>query len=817
VPNQESLLDLVFDKLASDDVPAETAGLVLAAYAGDEQLAAALAGTEPELPTPSTRGARPQASLFLESVSVAGFRGVGGRASLRLAGRPGLTLIVGRNGSGKSSFAEAAELSLTGKSDRLSGQSISRAGWRNLHDSSPCQIQVAIRAGDAVAPIQITRTWRDTDTDPDLGTCSVVDGANRYHALAELGWLDALETYRPFLSAHDFGRLTSAAPSELFDALAPILGIEPVTAADKRLMHARKVIDDRLKELKDARDGLRGQLATVDDDRARKAVAILAKRRPGLDELDALLTGTGETASDPAVAACQRLAAAAIPGTAEAAALATALDTAAHQAAAFTASSSQAALQVSQMLDIALAFHADQGDGPCPVCRTGELTSHWRTQTAEMLAGLRADSEDAREASQELKRALTEAGAFLNSATRALPGDLEPVAAVLGRPLANLRDELRTWRATGPDTTQQQVAEQLRSVYPRLHAALAAAESAAAEWLQARHDAWREHAAGVQHWLAEARRASQDETAAARIKAAREWLRSAAEEIRSARLAPFAQRSQEIWEQLRQESNVELDGMRLDGSSTRRRLAFPATVDGTATQAMAVMSEGELQALGLAVFLPRASADDSPFRFLLIDDPVHSMDPSKIDGLAQVLAGLARTRQVIVFTHDDRLPEAIRRLQIDATIWEVMRRERSIVELRKNLDPVIRYLDDAWALARTADLAEEVRRPVVAGFCRSAIEAACHEHIRRVRLRGGESHASVDALIDRAGNLSQIVALSLFGDASRGSEVQAALNNRFGSWAGDVLNDCRGNVHGSARGSLELLVNDTKRLTGSLG
>jgi hypothetical protein len=355
------------------------------------------------------------------------------------------------------------------------------------------------------------------------------------------------------------------------------------------------------------------------------------------------------------------------------------------------------------------------------------------------------------------------------------------------------------------------------SRYPRLHAALAAAQSAAAEWLQARHDAWREHAAAVQHWLAEARRASQDETAAARIKAAREWLRSAAEEIRSARLAPFAQRSQEIWRQLRQESNVELDGMRLDGSSTRRRLAFPATVDGTATQAMAVMSEGELQALGLAVFLPRASADDSPFRFLLIDDPVHSMDPSKIDGLAQVLAGLARTRQVIVFTHDDRLPEAIRRLQIDATIWEVMRRERSIVELRKNLDPVIRYLDDAWALARTADLAEEVRRPVVAGFCRSAIEAACHEHIRRVRLRGGESHASVDALIDRAGNLSQIVALSLFGDASRGSEVQAALNNRFGSWAGDVLNDCRGNVHGSARGSLELLVNDTKRLTGSLG
>jgi DNA repair exonuclease SbcCD ATPase subunit len=817
MPDQESLLDLVFDKLASDDVPAETAGLVLAAYAGEEQLAVALAGAEPDLPAPSERGALPRASLFLDSVAVAGFRGVGGRASLRLTGRPGLTLVVGRNGSGKSSFAEAAELSLTGKSARLSGQSISRAGWRNLHDSSSCQIQVAIRADNTVAPIQITRTWRDTDTDPDQGTCSVIDGANRYQDLAELGWLDALETYRPFLSAHDFGRLMSAAPSELFDTLAPILGLEPITAADKRLMHARKVIDDRLRELKDARDGLRSQLATVDDDRARKAVTILAKRRPSLDELDALLASTGETAADPAVAACQRLAAAVVPGTAEAAALATALDTAAHQSAALTASSSHAAHQVSQMLDIALAFHADQGDGPCPVCRTGELTEPWRAQTAEMLARLRAGSSDAREASTGLSRAITEARTFLDSATRALPGDLEPATTALGQPLADLREELRKWRATGQDATQQQVAEQLRSGYPRLHAALAAARAAAAEWLQGRHDAWREHAAAVQHWLGAARRASQDESASARIKAARDWLKSAAEEIRSARLAPFAQRSQEIWERLRQESNVELDGMRLDGSSTRRRLAFPATVDGTATQAMAVMSEGELQALGLAVFLPRASADDSPFRFLLIDDPVHSMDPSKVDGLAQVLADLARTRQVIVFTHDDRLPEAIRRLQIDATIWEVMRRERSIVELRKNLDPVRRYLDDARSLAMTADLAEDVRRPVVAGFCRSAIEAACHEHIRRVRLRSGESHASVDALIDGAGNLNQIVALALFGDASRGGEVLAVLNRRFGSWAADALNACKDNVHGSARGSLESLVNDTKRLTGSLG
>ena len=41
------------------------------------------------------------------------------------------------------------------------------------------------------------------------------------------------------------------------------------------------------------------------------------------------------------------------------------------------------------------------------------------------------------------------------------------------------------------------------------------------------------------------------------------------------------------------------------------------TVDGVAGTALSVMSQGELHALGLALFLPRASAPESPFRFIL--------------------------------------------------------------------------------------------------------------------------------------------------------------------------------------------------------
>jgi rRNA-processing protein FCF1 len=39
-----------------------------------------------------------------------------------------------------------------------------------------------------------------------------------------------------------------------------------------------------------------------------------------------------------------------------------------------------------------------------------------------------------------------------------------------------------------------------------------------------------------------------------------------------------------------------------------------------------------------------------------------------IDGLARLLALVGGDRQVVVFTNDNRLPEAIRRLQIPATI-----------------------------------------------------------------------------------------------------------------------------------------------------
>ncbi|MDT3438097.1 MULTISPECIES: hypothetical protein [unclassified Pseudofrankia] len=95
---------------------------------------------------------------------------------------------------------------------------------------------------------------------------------------------------------------------------------------------------------------------------------------------------------------------------------------------------------------------------------------------------------------------------------------------------------------------------------------------------------------------------------------------------RRQRMDAFGGQAQAIWEQPRQESNVSLNEVRLDGSEKAnvRRLVMDVSVDDERAPALAVMSQGEQHSLALSLFPPRARTADSPFGFLLIDDPVQS-------------------------------------------------------------------------------------------------------------------------------------------------------------------------------------------------
>jgi hypothetical protein len=187
----------------------------------------------------------------------------------------------------------------------------------------------------------------------------------------------------------------------------------------------------------------------------------------------------------------------------------------------------------------------------------------------------------------------------------------------------------------------------------------------------------------------------------------------------------------------------------------------------------------------------------APFRFIVIDDPVQSMDPARVDGLARVLQSAAKDRQVLVFTHDDRLHESLRRLAIDATVIEVTRSANSQVATRPALTPLGRYIADAMALAQDKDLSPDIARRVIPGLCRQALEAACMDAVRRRRIGKGESHQSVEELLLNAQKLTNLAALALFDDPERAGDVMGHLNRVGGPSTGDTFKACNAGAHGA--------------------
>ncbi|MEV4198494.1 AAA family ATPase [Micromonospora globbae] len=814
----DPLVELIFNRLADEHVSTATAELVLAALCGDDDLAAALRGDAPSLTLDTPGDRESSAQIWLSAITVAGFRGVGPERTLPIGPGPGITLVVGRNGSGKSSFAEAVELALTGDSARWADRtSVWRTGWRNLHSPDPCWIEVQLRVDGVARPVTVSRSWPLGAGLADAEV-SVTSEQGRHADLAELGLARPLALYRPFLTAAELGRLAAGTQSQLFDAISAILGLEAVTDADQRLMAAARPVEGVVKEVRAQRAALAARLGEVDDDRARRAAALLTGRGAvDLTALAAILDEPDDVTADGPLRVCRALAGLTVPAPEAVTDLAARLVDAEAEVRRHDGGRSRAALRSAELLRLAIEHHEDSGDGPCPVCAAGRLDDGWRTAAAASLVRLRDRSLAAQAAGARLDALVRQA--------RHLVDDLAvPEGDAVEVPLDGLRQavpELRRAAAALRELPGEpaELAAHLTARYPAVVEAARVVRAYAEDFLRQRDTGWRQAAAELRAWMDAAARLPEREATLGRLKAARSWLKTTAADVRNERLAPFAEHSQRIWSQLRQESNVELGAMRLEGNNTRRRVVFPVSVDGADNgTALGVMSQGEMHALGLATFLPRGCAPESPFRFVVVDDPVQSMDPAKVDGLARVLAELAEQRQVVVFTHDTRLPDAIGRLDLGrARIVGVTRAERSVVTLRTGSDPVTRYLDDAYALARNDEIAAEVRGPVIAELCRSAVEAACHRTVWRRRVARGVPHVDIEkAIEDASRRVATIVALAVFDDADRGGDVLGWLSRRHGPRAVTAYKACREGVHGAYLADLPGLVADVRHLVGVL-
>src|SRR5829696_5615288 len=272
------LRTLLLERLETSELDAEAKSVI--------ELAADAAA-----PPPTTNASPP---VWLRSVTVEGFRGIGPPATLALEPAPGLTVVVGRNGSGKSSFAEGLELLMTGALKRWEKRPKAWSEtWQCLHHDGATRLSAELVVEGSGETVALSQKWPHG--------AGYDDGAGRAApatVLAAHGWDRELPSFRPFLAYAELATMFDTL-SSLYDALTPVLGLGDVDELAKRLGETRLAYDTRRKSVASAREALVAGL-DPEDERAALVAGVLGKRAPDLDALAELLRDAPEYGGDAA-------------------------------------------------------------------------------------------------------------------------------------------------------------------------------------------------------------------------------------------------------------------------------------------------------------------------------------------------------------------------------------------------------------------------------------------------------------------------------------------------------------------------------------
>jgi AAA domain len=303
---EDALLGAVLDRLGTSPLPQPAEELLLAALQGEGELADTVGQRPRPLPERPPRSAgeedEPPVRAYLGAVTVEGFRGIGPPTVLRLEPGPGLTVVCGRNGSGKSTFAEALEVLLTGGLRRWEERSaVWREGWRCMH-APHARVSARLFVEGTAGPTTIERRWADDARDVGQSEAWVQRPRQARTTLATLGWGPAMSSYRPFLSHSELETLL-AQPKDLYDQLNDLLGLDDLEKAAKRLAQARRDADQDVRAAKGGKEALVVALAASADPRAAGARELLAAKTVDLGPLEALASGAGAPAAEADVLA----------------------------------------------------------------------------------------------------------------------------------------------------------------------------------------------------------------------------------------------------------------------------------------------------------------------------------------------------------------------------------------------------------------------------------------------------------------------------------------------------------------------------------
>ncbi len=773
----EALRDELFAMLCESNERDRVLDLVLAAVDGGETFDDVVAG-EP-VGRPGTAGAADSVAgkmveasgVYLSSITVEGFRGIGPASTLAFPPGPGLTVITGRNGSGKSSFAEALEVVLTGTAHRFARSAVWKDGWRNTQTTTPARIRLGVHLPGSRGETVIEEFWATDEL--GAGVTTAQRPGEQRAPYAELGWQDPLSLLRPFLTHAELEAFLDATPTALHDKVGVALGLEVVDAAVVRLSTARKRHGEAAKASKAAKTELISMLGTTDDERAERARGLLSVRKEiDLDGLYQLAAGA--TVIDPNVAKLQQLASMPAVDLSRVAELAAGMKVAADTLAKVETPQNRQASAIADLLLRALDSHDHRSSDSCPVCGTPAVFDDgWRALAELRREELRATS-GALESAVNAGRAATAAARNAAQPSAALMLEIDEVE------IGPLREAWVGWgrilgsgefdAATLPETADRYQA-QADGVALKADAVVEQARAALAR----RSVAWQSVAVPLLQWVEEAQAIRHDAGLTDDLEAAESWLKRAMVTLRNRRLDPIRNRARELWEMLRQQSNVSLSDIRFEGTANRRKVTFDVLVDDCATQALGVMSQGELNALALAVFLPRATHADSPFRFVVIDDPVQAMDPAKVDGMVRVFGEIAKDRQVIVFSHDERFVASVEVLGIPATVLAVERDPGSVVRVQPVSSVTARLIADARALRYDDAAPDAIKCRVVPNLCRQAVEAALAGRYRADQIAAGKHHAEVEAELNSVSGMHALATLALFGGGEHHADLYSHL------------------------------------------
>ena len=731
---------------------------------------------------------------YLRKLTVTSFRGIGEESTINFRPDNGLTIVTGSNGTGKSSFVEALETLLTGTSLRWEDRSAEfKQGWRNLHSANdPSLIAEFTSQSNQEGQLSICASWDDFRKVESIQR-TVQTNERDHQDLEGYKWVRRLSTFRPLLTFNEISQLIEQKPSDRYDAISAALGLSWLEDAITLL---RRVGSNRSKPLREIRkewsvierSGMEGLPHDVTDLLVDIDTAIREK-----DINDELIKRTSlYLQSQVGVLTDMQQFERAFPEESEIADLRTGIMSYIVELGSHALSLSQRSHLISQILTDTLRLCEEFEQEDCPVCKAqGVLDHEWINETRLDIPRI---EEDARvfEELESLRNELTnEAMGIIHRLDDSIIDNLNTREPSLER----LKSKSSSWIDFNNFDDLTAVLEHIETYYDPLRAAYLDAQDEFDSGHE--HDSLMKAQLLLRKFIEESDKLNLTND----LDSAKDILKEALESIRSERFAPIAERSKDLWKQLSFHSSVDLNEIVFTGADGSRRVKVGVTVDGSETSALSVMSQGEMHALALSLFLPRVEQDQNPFKFLIIDDPVQAMDPRRVEGLAEVLYELSHTRQVIVFTHDDRLAESTRRLGIPADLFECQREEESRVLARQVSTPIEQTLKDARRIITAGGIPGDIKAKGVLILCRHAIEIAARMKIKQRRILRGERHDDVNSLIENNARLIQHLSLWLFDEPDKGNnDVYEELVHRYGADEGSafkaVIKSCNKAAHG---------------------